>query len=122
MVLGVQIGELDEMAGAAGAALMTTFCVAVAEVHPATTTYSEYTPLMAAVALPRVGSSTPEVQPPGPDQTYVAPGKVGPFKMRVVPAQIGLLVVKFGCTELLRMVMFCVATAEVHPATTTYSV
>ena len=69
-VVLVHTGLFVVNTGAAGAGFTTTFCVAVPEVHPFTTTYREYTPLMAAVAEARTGSSTlPGFHPPGPDHT-----------------------------------------------------
>jgi len=52
-----------------GGPFTVTVVLAVADVQPATTTYKEYVPVMAALAFGRVGSSRFELQPPGPLHT-----------------------------------------------------
>lgn len=60
-----------------------------------TVTVTVYVPLIAVVALDRVGSSTEAVYPLGPVHEYVAPVVVDGVlnKFKVPPSHIGLLLV-----------------------------
>src|ERR1043165_7795781 len=65
-------------------------------VQPATVTVTEYVPAAAEVAPAMEGSSSEEVNPPGPFQEYVAPPTVLEVRFNVLPEQIGELLPAVG--------------------------
>jgi len=68
-VVPAHIGVFTVKVGVVPAPMMAIFFEPTEEVHPATTMYRVYVPLMAAVALGRVGAWPVAVQPPGPAHT-----------------------------------------------------
>ena len=73
--------------GAEGIALTVAAVVAAEEVQPLTVAVTLYVPVIAVVALGRVGFWAVDVKLLGPVHEYVAPDTVEAYKLRVPPEQ-----------------------------------
>ncbi len=95
-VVPAQTGLLLVSVGDNGPGLTVTETVLTVLVHPFTVIVNEYVPVAAVLAFIIVGSSNSEVNPFGPVQLYIAPTTVLLVKFKVLPAQIGLLLLTVG--------------------------
>jgi hypothetical protein len=87
---------LIEGTGAAGVLLISTDAVPAGLVHPFEVTVTEYAPDAALVTGEIEGFCNAEVNPPGPDQLYVAPAIAGVVRLSVLPEQTGELLLTLG--------------------------
>jgi hypothetical protein len=96
-VLPEQIGPLLSAVGVAGIALTVAVVDPGAEVQPLPSVIvTEYNPLAAVVAPGIDGVCCADTKPPGPVQPYVAPITIGVLRVRMLPAQIGPLLLAVG--------------------------
>jgi hypothetical protein len=98
-----------------------TTVVPAALVHPLTVTVKLYVPAMAVVADDLTGFCNVDVNPPGPDQLYIAPATAEVVRLMLFPVHTGLLLVVEGVEGKGVIPMLTVAIGLVHPPTVTVS-
>ena len=111
-------GALLLAVGAAGVGLMVTEVIPAGLAgHPGTVAVTEYVPLAAVVTAAIVGFCIEAVYVFGPVHAYVALEIVLAVKIRVVPAQMVLLLVAVGAAGGGLTVAVVVPAGPAHPAT-----